>query len=127
MNERRIIHHGICCSVSINSSFHHILMVCVLYVTIGTVLPYCINYSTDRVEFTYESVIKILGDKVEGLDIFTIPGSILYKAMISSSVLHHNALFFVSVSSVSKESKPSHSLFSILLIVVLQNEKHCIQ
>ncbi len=69
----------------------------------------------------------IVGDKVEGLDIFTVLWSILYKAMVSSSVLHHNAFFFVADVSVSNESKLSHSLFCIVLLIVLPNEKHCIQ
>ncbi len=42
--------------------------------------------------------------------------------MISLSVSHHNALFFISVSSLSNESKPSHSFFSIILLVVLLNK-----
>ncbi len=66
--------------------------------------------------------MPIVGNKVEVLDIFTILGLCLYKSKISLSVLHRNDIFFVSVSSVSKESKPSHSFFSIV-----PNEKRCIQ
>ncbi len=58
--------------------------------------------------------MPIMGDKVERLDIFTLPGSILYKAIISLSVLHPNAFFFISASSILKESKPNQFLFSII-------------
>ncbi len=101
---------------------------CVLCVTIGTVLPCRFKYSTERVEFAYYSIINShRGWQSRSLDIFTVPWSILYKAMVSSSVLHRNAFIFVSVASVSNESKPSHSFFCVVRLIVLPNEKHCKQ